>query len=154
MKYKRFISDNGRFWFHLHEHWEEYNDTDDETYAFFNPTTAVWSGNLRITHITWKLPASSEVDKGSEMVAYELQQNQGAEKIKLGRFIAARYYKKSLNDKIGPLIIWYWVLGSARDLFICTFTAPDSQNAEPFNPAQFEVVESMLNTIQIAEELE
>ena len=149
MDFKTIISSDRRFKLIIPANWDEYDDGDDGNYAFFNSTSPVWTGNLRITHFIWKLPEASQADKGAEFVDSELKENPGAEKVQIGNFEAARYCKNTIGSDNDPLIIWYWAFGARKDLFLCTFTAPDIENPAKLRPAEFETVEQILISLEL-----
>ena len=78
---KIFTSRSGWFSFTLPADWDEYDDEEEDTYAFFNSNS--WTGNLRISPFRWMLVANSDDDKAGEFIADEFSGNIGASSIKI-----------------------------------------------------------------------
>lgn len=115
MSFKNFTSDDKKFSIELPNDWEEYDDGDEKTYAFFNAST--WSGNLRITAFRWPNSTDNSRDKAAEFIEEDLAENDGAIKVKLGEWVCT-YYKKDLVQDGENLLIYYWSTGKLYDLFI------------------------------------
>jgi hypothetical protein len=148
MNFKKFVSENDRLRFLLASDWDEYDDESDD-YAFFNAASKEWTGNLRITQFTWNVSELSKIEKGVEYVESELKNNPEAVKLKIGDFETARYFKRTTDEENNPLVIWYWILGCANQIFICSFTAPDIENSAIPYPKEFKTVEAMLSSIEV-----
>lgn len=63
MDYKKFTSQNGWFSLTLPVDWKEYEDGEEDTYAFFNAKS--WTGNFRVTPFRWKQLADPKEDKAA-----------------------------------------------------------------------------------------
>jgi hypothetical protein len=140
MGYWNFTSPDNWYTLELPANWAEYDDEDNVS-AFFN--TEQWSGNLRITALRW--PTDTEIDKTSEYIASELNDNAGAICTKLGEMDAAFYTKEAAND----CIIYYWVTGKENNLFLCSFTIDKSFFNTARNTEELTIVENMLNTLKV-----
>ena len=114
MNYWEFTSDNNWFSLKLPENWAEYDD-EENVFAFFN--TEKWSGNLRITHFRWEDEDAGD-DKALSHIQSALNDNPDAVSVKLNAWDATFYSKETTDGGI----IYYWIIGSKNDLFICSFS--------------------------------
>src|SRR5688572_20031613 len=117
MNSKTFTSQNGWFSLTLPADWDEYDDGEEDTYAFFNSKS--WTGNFRITPFRWTHVVDPNEDKAAEFIADELSENTGATKIRFGDFDCA-HYKKDVKQDDDSLIVYYWATGKKNNLFICS----------------------------------
>jgi hypothetical protein len=117
MRSKTFTSKDGWYKLTLPANWEEYDDKDDSTHAFFNSKS--WTGNLRITTLHWENRANE--DKTGEMILEEVQENAGATLMKMGEFDCA-HYKTITEDSGEEMVMYYWTFGKNNNLFVCSFT--------------------------------
>ena len=147
MTHKKFTSRSGWFNLKLPIDWEEYDDDGEEdTYTFFNANN--WTGNFRITPFRWTDLVDPNEDKAAEFIAEELNENDGATKIKLGDLDCAHYKKDLLQDG-DDLVIYYWVVGKKDNLFVCSFTIDKKQEQTEHNKAEVTVVEDIIKSIYI-----
>jgi hypothetical protein len=119
MNSKTFTSPSGWFTLKLSENWDEYDDGEEGTYAFFN--TIKWTGNLRITPLKWSGAADSSKRIAAKFVADELMANPDARKTAIGDFECAFYSKPTKQDG-EDLLIYYWITGKEDIQFTCSFT--------------------------------
>lgn len=117
MAMKKFTSKDG--WYHLQipTNWDEYEDDDITTHAFFKTTK--WTGNLRISTLHWDNLVNE--DKAEELLNNELQENKGAILTKMNEYKCVQYKKIEKSDN-EELIIYYWIFGKNNSVFICSFT--------------------------------
>lgn len=144
----KFTSTNGGFTMTLPEGWEQYDDGDDEGYAFFNASSSLWTGNFRITYFKWTDPGDSRVDNAAEYISGELSDNEGSQSIKMGNFDCAHYKENSVQDG-EELIHYYWITGKCNDLFICSFAIDKVQENTEINQIELTSVRKMISSIQI-----
>jgi hypothetical protein len=146
MNSKTFTSQNGWFTLTLPANWDEYDDGEDDTYAFFNSKS--WTGNFRITPFRWTQVKDSKDDKAAKFIAEELAENDGAVKKRLGDFECA-YYKKELKQDGDSLVVYHWAVGKKDNLFICSFTINKDQEFTKQNKTEFQRVEDIIKSIKI-----
>jgi len=147
MTHKKFTSRSGWFNLTLPTDWEEYDDDGEEdTYAFFNANN--WTGNFRITPFRWADLLDPNEDKAGEFIAEELNENDGAVKIKL-EDLDCVHYKKDLLQDGGDLLIYYWVVGKKDNLFVCSFTIDKKQDQTEHNKTELTIVEDIIKSIRI-----
>jgi hypothetical protein len=146
MSFKTFTSPNGDFSLSLPTDWDEYDDGDNETYAFFN--AKAWTGNLRITPFYWANLVNPNEDKAADLISEELAENKDARKIKLGNFDCA-YYKKHIVQDGDELVIYYWIAGKNSDLFTCSFTINKEQESTKENEIELKKVEDIIKSIKV-----
>lgn len=146
MTYKKIISENGWFSLTLPANWEEYNDGEEGTYAFFN--TTIWTGNLRISPFRWTEVIDPNEDKAGQFIKEELSSNEGATQIMLGDLNCVQYKKDILQDK-DELLMYYWVTGKNESLFICSFTINKKDEQTKQNISELKIVEDIIKSIQI-----
>jgi hypothetical protein len=125
----------------LPENWAEFED-EENTSAFFNQEK--WSGNLRITSFFWQ-DKGNGIDRVSEYIQSELNENPGAELIKIGNFDAAFYSKETEED----CIINYWATGIDNHLLLISFTFDKEFLDTNAHNAEMIVVNNILNSIKI-----
>src|ERR1044072_6757478 len=104
MDYKIFTSQNGWFTLTIPKDWEEYDNEEENTYAFFNAQK--WTGNFRITPFRWTELADPTEDKAAQFISDELNENNSAIKIRLGDFDCA-HYKKDIQQDSEDFVIYY-----------------------------------------------
>ena len=146
MDSKAFTSDNGTFSLLLPVDWEEYDDGDDSTYAFFNAKS--WTGNLRITHFHWANQVNPNEDKAGELIKEELEENKDARKISLGNY-DCEHYKKDIIQEGDEFVIYYWLAGKNNNLFTCSFTINKEQELKQENESELKKVENILRSIKV-----
>lgn len=146
MNSKIFISSLGWFSLMLPSDWEEYDDDEEGTYAFFNAKS--WSGNFRVTPIRWKNIADPEEDKSAKYIAEEIFENEGATRIKLGKYECA-YYKKNVVQDAKEHVMHYWTTGKRNILFICSFTIDKEQEQTERHKIELEIVQNIIRSIKI-----
>ena len=146
MDNNNYISRDGRFSFRLADGWAEYDDGDDSTHAFWHESETLWTGNFRITAYYW--PNETDADKASQYIKDEIQDNTDAQRIKLGEFDCAHYKKYSQQDEDGTLT-YYWITGTGKDIFICTFSIDKAQELLPVNEKEITTVQGMMESIRL-----
>ena len=146
MSHKKFTSRSGWFKLTLPPDWEEYEIDEEDTYAFFNAKD--WTGNFRITPFRWANLADPNQDKAAEFILEQLNENEGATRIKLGSFDCALYKENVLQDG-DELVIYYWIAGKMENLFICSFTINKNQEQTQQNKVEVKTVEDIIKSIEI-----
>ena len=147
MNSKNFTSPGGWFSFTLPVDWEEYDDGEKGTYAFFNSKS--WTGNLRITPIRWeKMPDPTE-DKAAKFIKKRLASNKQAVKIKLGDWDCV-HYKKEIKEDNKSFIVYYWETGKIDSILICSFTIDKKREDSKANRAELILVQRMIRSINIS----
>lgn len=146
MDFKTFTSQNGWFSLTLPVEWQEYDDGEEDAYAFFNAKT--WTGNFRITPFRWTKVMDPHEDKASQFITEEMTENKGATQIKLGSLDCV-HYKKSIKQDGEDLLIYYWATGKKNDLFICTFTINKKQERTKMNQPELQTVQNIIKSIKI-----
>ena len=142
MNYWDFISDHNLFSLKLPENWSEYKD-EDNVFAFFN--TEKWSGNLRITHFLWE-NANPKTDKASQYTKALLKNEPGAINVRLGKWNAVFYSEEGSE---GNTLIYFWIMGSKNDVFICSLTFDKSFLNTRWHNSELAVVGEMLGSIKL-----
>lgn len=145
MTFKRFVSQNGWFSLSLPVNWSEYDDEEENTYAFFN--TSFWTGNLRIT--PYKLAEPVEPGKVGQFIEDELSNNEGSTRIILGDLDCVFYKKDLPQDEEDDLLIYYWVGVRNENIFICSFTINKKEEKTKENILELQVVKDIIKSIQI-----
>jgi hypothetical protein len=146
MDFKTFTSQNGWFSLTLPADWEEYDDGEEDTYAFFNSKS--WTGNFRVTPFRWTNIVDPEEDKAAKFIEEEVTENKGATIIKLGDFACA-YYKKDFEQDGDKLIVYYWATGKKNNLFICSFTIDKKKQMSKQNKNELETVQNIIKSIKL-----
>jgi Domain of unknown function (DUF3805) len=147
MNFKRFTSENESFWINLPENWNEYDDGSENTHAFFDSESKKWKGNLRNTQIQWT-NVDTKDDKAAEFIMDEWTNNQGAKKIKLGRYDCAHYKKESVQEN-EHYVIYYWATGTKNNFFLCSFTINKIEENSNSNKIELKIVEDILSSIHL-----
>ena len=142
---KTFTSPDGAFTLNLPVDWEEYDDGEGNTFAFFNAKS--WTGNFRITPFYWADATDKDQNKAAEFVEDELAENERAIKCKLGDFVCA-HYKKDAEQDDEKLIVYYWAVGKNNNLFICSLTVDKEQELKTMNKEVPETVEEIIKSIK------
>jgi hypothetical protein len=124
----------------LPKNWAEYEDEKD-TFAFFN--TDEWTGNLRITPMTFT--NKEEEKKAEKYIKEEAIENNGAVITKVREWEAA-FYTKSLSD---GNFMYYWVTGIGNQIFICSFTTDQGFLNTKKHEEELLIVKDILNSLQI-----
>lgn len=88
--------------------WSEYETDEKNTNAFFD--TIHWTGNLRIT------PMSYEIKNAKEFLN-EILEEKNAQNIVWKNIIGISYVENAKNEQIN-----YWYLIEKNKLYICSFT--------------------------------
>ncbi|WP_169337681.1 DUF3805 domain-containing protein [Segetibacter koreensis] len=143
---KTFTSEDGWYSLNLPPEWEEYDDEKESTHAFFNAKS--WTGNFRITTLHWDTLNDTNEDKASQLVAEDVEENQGAILTKVNGFDCA-HYKNETEDEDGVFVIYYWVFGKDLDLFICSFTIAKKQEGTHENDVELKIVRDIIDGIHI-----
>jgi hypothetical protein len=139
---KTFIAPNESFSLILPQDWDEYDDGEDYTFAFFNAKS--WTGNLRITPFYW-----TKADKTSqEFIQDELAVNIDAVKITLGSFDCV-HYKKTVEQNGENLVIYYWIAEKGDNIFICSFTIDKEQELQKKNSEALKTVQDIISSINM-----
>jgi len=146
MNSKNFTSQDGWFSFALPVDWDEYDDGEEGTYAFFNSKS--WTGNLRITPIRWENSPGPTEDRATEFIKKRLASNKQAFKIKLGDWYCV-HYRKEIKDHDESFVVYYWETGKTDSVLICSFTIYKSGEDSKANRAQLILVQSMIRSIII-----
>ena len=147
MPSKNFTSDDKRFTLQLPPNWDEYDDGEENTYAFFN--NVKWTGNLRITHFNWPGSNGNSEGKAEKFIEEDLAENAGSSKIILGNWICA-HYTKNLTQQNDDLIIYYWSTGILNDLFICSFTIDKAQENTDENTLELKKVQEIISSLKLS----
>ncbi len=146
MDMKAFTSQNVWFSLTLPADWDEYDDGEEDTYAFFNSKS--WSGNFRVTPFRWTQVTVPNEDKAANFITDELSENEGAIKMKLGNFDCA-HYKKDTQQDDEALVVYYWATGIKNILFICSFSIDKKQELTKQNQAELRIVQNIIKSIKI-----
>ena len=101
MRSKVFLSSNGWFSMKLPDEWEEYEDDNEGTYAFFN--TKSWSGNLRITPLRI---SNADNNMVVEFLKSELEKNEGALQINIEKHTIVSF-KTYSTQNAKEFVIYY-----------------------------------------------
>lgn len=141
MKTKKFTSDDGWYSLTLPDNWEEYEEGEEGTHAFFN--AASWTGNLRITTLHWENKANE--DAAAEFISEEVQENEGASLIRVGEFDGA-FYKTTIEENGEVMPVYNWTFGKNNNLFICSFTTGKQHEQDKTILAE---VDGILHSIKI-----
>lgn len=144
VKSKHFTSTNGWFGVDIPPDWDEYDDGEEGTYAFFNSKN--WTGNLRITPL--KVSNSSGRDAAAESLESGIKKNRTAQRIKLGD-LDAIYYKEEVEQDGKKMIMYYWHTGKKDMIFFCSFTLDKDMEYNKKNQNELELVQNILSTIKI-----
>jgi len=145
---KVFTDPDGNFILTLPLDWEQYDDDEENTFAFFNAKSKSWTGNLRISPLYWTIQNDVEQNKSAKFIQDELIENAGAVKLKLGNYDCA-HYKKNLEQDGDQLIIYYWLIGNNNTLFICSLTINKDQEQKMENKMVLETVQNIIKSIKI-----
>ena len=140
----KFVSTIDSFVITLPDGWSEYDD-GEEAYCFFNPTNEAWSGNLRITYLEFPDADNLNSDKAGQYMTDELKDNPEAIEIVLGNHKCI-YYKNTSED---DCLIYYWVTGESKHLFLCSFTIDKRQEHTQLNKQQLESVKNIITSIEV-----
>jgi Domain of unknown function (DUF3805) len=143
---KTFTSSDGNFSLKLPLDWEEYDDGEQNTVAFFNAKS--WTGNFRITPFYWTMPTDSSQLKAAEFIQDELTENEGAVRLKFGSFDCA-HYKKDTEQDGDKLVMYYWAIGKTNNLFMCSLTIDKAQEQKVMNKEVLETVQDIIKSIKI-----
>lgn len=135
----------GNFSLKLPLDWEEYDDGEENTFAFFN--TKYWTGNLRITPFVWPTADDGEPEKAAAFIQDELMENEGAVRLKIGDFDCA-HYKKDIEQDGDKLIIYYWAAGKGNDLFMCSLTINKEQEQDHQHRDTLQLVQDIIASIK------
>ncbi len=146
MNFKTFTSQNDWFSLTIPIEWQEYDDGEEDTCAFFNAKS--WTGNFRITPLRWTKILDPAEDKAAQFIAEELAENKDATQIKLGLFDCA-HYKKCIKQDGEELVVYYWATGKKNDLFVCSFTIDQKQEKTKKNKSELQTVQNIIKTIKI-----
>jgi hypothetical protein len=143
MALRKFISEDNWFTMSLPDDWDEYDDGDEGTYAFFNSKN--WTGNLRITPLR-----SSNVDRdmASDLLKSGLEENEEAKQISLGELKAA-FYKVYTIQEGEEFVNYYWYTGKRNTALICSFTINKKNEGTAENTRELQLVETIIAGIQI-----
>ncbi len=146
MNSKTFVSPDRRFSLRLPPGWEEYDDGEENTFAFYN--TKSWTGNFRITPFYWTKPNIEGENKAAEFIQDELVENEGAIKFKLGKFDCT-HYKRDAEEDNKMFVMYYWAVGKNENLFMCSLTIDKDQENKQGNKDVLILVEDMIKSIKI-----
>ena len=146
MNTRNFTSQDGWFSLILPVDWDEYNDGEEGTHAFFNSKS--WTGNLRITPIRWENTAGPIEDKAAKFIKKRLADNKQAVKIILGNWNCV-HYKKEIKEGANSFVVYYWETGKADSILICSFTIDKKRDDSRANRAELILVQSMIRSIVI-----
>ena len=146
MNSRTFTSQCGWFSFTLSADWEEYDDGEEGTYAFFNPKA--WTGNLRITPIRWDNIADPAEDGIAKFIKKRLDNNKQAFKTKLGDWDCV-HYRKDVEEDDEPFVVYYWETGKTNTILICSFTIDKKREGGKANRAELILVQNMIRSINI-----
>ena len=143
MNIKTYNLKNGWFSLTLPDHWDEYDDGDEGTFAFFD--TKNYSGNLRITPFHWENAKPGE-NKAAQYINEETDENEGAIGIKIGNDHGVHYKKDIIQDG-EELVIYYWCIGENSDIYICSFTIDKIKEHTTGNETALTIVQNILASI-------
>jgi len=141
-----FTTPDGNISFTLPEFWEEYDDGEENTFAFFDSRS--WTGNLRITPLYWNRSNSSSKNAAAQFIQDEIVRNEGAIRMKLGYYDCA-HYKKYIEQEGDPLVIYYWAVGNSNHLFLCSLTIAKEQETKQMNVEVLATIEDVIESIKI-----
>lgn len=144
-KSKEFEAPDRKFKFILPADWEEYDDGEENTYAFFNEKT--WTGNLRITPISREAGADQKGNEPGNLLESELSDNKGAVRLKLGQFDCV-HYRKAINQEGEELIMFYWIVMQRNRLFVCSLTVDKTRADQPAYRSIIEEVPQIIESIE------
>jgi hypothetical protein len=135
-------------WFSLTlpANWEEYDDGEEGTYAFFNVN--IWTGNFRITPFRWTESVDPSEDKAGQFIEEELNSNEGATRFMLGDLNCTQYKKNIFQDK-DELLMYCWVTGKNEKIFICSFTINKKDEETDQNINELKIVEDIIKSIEV-----
>lgn len=143
-----YISRGGWFSFTLIDGWQEYDDGDDSTHAFWHETETSWTGNFRITTFQWPDTTAIHEDKACEYITTEIAENADAQRIILGKNDCAYYKKESQLDGLAN-VVYYWITGKQNHIFICTFAFDKIQEAMLIHERELTSIQNMIASIKI-----
>ncbi len=86
-----FISPDAKFSLTLPQYWEEYDDGEESTFAFFNSNS--WTGNFRITPLYWTQHTDNKTNKCLEFIEEEMGTEPHAQRMIFGDFDCAHCSK-------------------------------------------------------------
>ena len=130
----------------LPSEWEEYDDEEERTSAFFNAKS--WTGNLRVIPFRWSKLNNQNDDKISQYISKELEENEGATNIKLGDFNCVHYKKELIQDG-EEFVIYYWTAWEKNNLFVCSFTVNKKKEHTKQNNSEISIVQDIIKSIRI-----
>jgi len=133
-----FTTPDKRYSWTIPSNWEQYDDGEADTYAFFNSDT--WRGNLRITPIVMKAGAAKFIEE-------EIEQNSGAVNVRVGEYDCAYYQSETIQDDIES-IIYYWTAGANNTVFICSLTI-EAEEYPDEHETELEAIRDMISSIRI-----
>jgi hypothetical protein len=141
-----FISPDAKFSLTLPQYWEEHDDGEESTFAFFNGNS--WTGNFRITPLYWTHHTDNKTNKCIEFIEEEMGANPHAERMIFGDFDCAHYKKNVVQDD-ALLVIYYWAIGRENNLFLCSFTIDKTMENTEQNFSEIKTVENILASIRV-----
>lgn len=144
---KTFTSPDKKLRLTLPLDWEEYDDDEENTFAFFNAKS--WTGNFRVTPFYWTQKTDNKTNKAIEFVQDELDENPDAKRLSIGGFDCA-HYKKNVTQDNEQLVIYYWAVGLNDNLFVCSFTVDKVQESTEQNLAELKTVEEIIASIKVS----
>ena len=128
----KYISPGSWFALEYPAGWHEFEDTED-SFLFYNPEK--WSGNFRISAFR-----GGDENYAAECLDYELQQNRGAKRVKIGAWECAYSTEDFQEDNT-----WYtshlWVTGKGVISVECSFTVAKGSSAD--------VAEKIISSLQV-----
>ena len=146
MNSKTFTSKGGWFNITLAVDWEEYDDGEKGTSAFYNSKS--WTGNLRITPIRLENIADPTEDKAAKVIKERLANNKQAVKIKLGEWDCV-HYKQEVREGDQFFVLYYWETGKIDSILICSFAINKKREGSRANRAELILVQKMIRSITI-----
>ena len=146
MNSKTFTSKGGWFSLTLPVDWEEYDDGEEGTSAFFNSKS--WTGNLRITPVRLENIADPTEDKAAKFIKERLANNRQAVKINLGEWDCV-HYKQEVSENDQSFVLYYWETGKINSILICSFAIIKERDGSRANRAELILVQKMIRSITI-----
>jgi hypothetical protein len=144
-----FTTPDKKFSWELPSYWEEYDDGEEDTYAFYYMASSS-IGNLRITPLIMQGNPGSYKDKSTQFIEEEIEQNKDAVKVKLGDLEGAFYKSETVQNDI-ECPIYYWTTGAGNTVFICSFIIEDEQGDPDQEEEELERVRQIISSIRIIE---
>jgi hypothetical protein len=139
-----FTTPDKKYSWQLPSYWEQYDDGEEDTYAFFYMSSSI--GNLRITPVILHGSPGSQKDKATQFIEEEIQQNRDAVKVTLGDYEGVFYESETIQNDI-QCPVYYWTTGTGNTVFICSFIVENEQADQ--HEEELEIVRQIISSIRI-----